>query len=429
MLYWMSRDQRARDNWALIHAQGVALERKEPLIVAFTLAHDFLNATLRHYSFMLEGLNGVSEALRAKGIPLYLLNGNPGEEILRFAARFGVGVLITDFDPLRIKRQWKDEVARTISIPFYEVDAHNIVPCWHASAKQEFAARTFRPRISGKLDEFLDPLPRLAKHPIPWGSDVPEIDWKSVINGLDVDRSVPPVTWITPGEAAANRHLKRFIRNKLPFYEANRNNPTLDGQSHLSPYLHFGQISAQRVALEVRALEATKTRDAFLEELIVRRELSDNFCLYNPAYDSVAAFPEWARRTLEEHRRDKQPYLYASNKLESAGTHDPLWNAAQMEMVTKGKMHGYMRMYWAKKILEWSPTPEEALSRAIRLNDRYELDGRDPSGYTGCAWAIGGVHDRAWFERPVFGKIRYMSYTASRHKFDVDGYIATIQNR
>jgi len=428
VLYWMSRDQRARDNWALIHAQRVALERKEPLVVAFSLAHDFLNATLRQYSFMFEGLRGVSEALRNKGIPFYLLYGKPGEEILRFVAQFGVAFLITDFDPLRIKRQWKEDVARVISIPFYEVDAHNIVPCWHASVKQEFAARTFRPRISGKLEEFLDRFPRLANHPIPWGRDIPEIDWKTVINTLTIDRSVAPVTWITPGEETANKSLKRFIKKKLPFYEEKRNKPEIDGQSNLSPYLHFGQISAQRVALEIRELEATKSREAFLEELIVRRELSDNFCFYNPAYDSAAAFPEWARRTLKEHGRDKRPYLYSSKELESASTHDPLWNAAQMEMVTAGKMHGYMRMYWAKKIFEWSETPEEALSRAILLNDRYELDGRDPSGYTGCAWAIGGVHDRAWFQRSVFGKLRYMSYNASRHKFNVDRYIATIQN-
>ena len=202
-----------------------------------------------------------------------------------------------------------------------------------------------------------------------------------------------------------------------------RNDPTREGQSDLSPYLHFGQIAAQRVALEVEGAPAgTKAKEAFLEELIVRRELSDNFCYYHPQYDSVACFPQWARKTLDEHHDDPREYLYTPAQFEQAQTHDDLWNAAQREMVQTGKMHGYLRMYWAKKILEWTSSPEEALKIAIYLNDRYELDGRDPNGYTGIAWSLGGVHDRAWAERKVFGKIRYMSYKGCKAKFDVAAY-------
>jgi deoxyribodipyrimidine photo-lyase len=221
--------------------------------------------------------------------------------------------------------------------------------------------------------------------------------------------------------------LGQFIAERLPGYDTDRNDPNRSGQSGLSPYLHFGQISAQRVALEVRKADARpEAKAAFLEELIVRRELSDNFCFYNPAYDSFEGFHSWAKATLNAHREDRRQFLYSLRQLEAGGSHDPLWNAAQKEMVATGKMHGYLRMYWAKKVLEWTPSPEEAIAIAIYLNDRYSLDGRDPNGYAGIAWSIGGVHDRAWGERPVFGKIRYMSYEGCRRKFGVDRYIKKV---
>jgi len=220
--------------------------------------------------------------------------------------------------------------------------------------------------------------------------------------------------------------LKRFIARKLSRYPDERNDPNKDAVSDLSPYLHFGQIAAQRVALEVRKT-GMKARDDFLEELIIRRELADNYCFYNQNYDSFQGFPEWAQKTLDEHRQDQREYLYALKRFESAQTHDDLWNAAQLEMVKRGKMHGYLRMYWAKKILEWTRSPEEAQKIALYLNDKYELDGRDPNGYVGVAWSIGGVHDRAWPSRPVFGKIRYMSYNGCRSKFNVPAYIDKIR--
>jgi deoxyribodipyrimidine photo-lyase len=227
-----------------------------------------------------------------------------------------------------------------------------------------------------------------------------------------------------PGEKAAAAILDHFLAKKLSAYESKRNDPTEDGVSNFSPYLHFGQISAQRVALEVQKKRVKKeSKDGFLEELIVRRELSDNFCFYNPDYDRFTGFPEWAQKTLNEHRGDKREYLYSLEQFEAGKTHDDLWNAAQMEMVHRGKMHGYLRMYWAKKILEWTASPEEALEVAILLNDKYELDGRDANGYVGIAWSVGGVHDRAWNERPIFGKVRYMSYGGCKRKFKVKTYI------
>ncbi len=249
--------------------------------------------------------------------------------------------------------------------------------------------------------------------------------WDRAIKTLKADTRITEVDWIVPGERAARRALKLFVEKKLGAYDATRNDPTLTGQSQLSPYLHFGHLSAQRVALAVQASSLPqRVKESYLEELIIRRELSDNFCLYTSRYDTFDSFPEWAQKTLNEHRKDKRPYVYTLHAFEGADTHDPLWNAAQREMVRKGKMHGYMRMYWAKKILEWTRSPEEALEYSIYLNDKYELDGRDPNGYAGIAWSIGGVHDRAWGARPIFGKIRYMSYNGCTSKFKVAEYIA-----
>jgi deoxyribodipyrimidine photo-lyase len=304
------------------------------------------------------------------------------------------------------------------------VDAHNLVPCWVASDKQEYGAYTIRPKISRTLPEFLEKFPGLQKQEITWGEPTAAIDWQGILSALSVDRTVSEVSWLQPGEQAAQRTLGNFLKNRLSSYPIERNDPTRNGQSNLSPYLHFGQIAAQRIALEVRdSAAAPKAKEAFLEELIVRRELADNFCFYNPHYDAFAGFPGWAQKTLEEHRSDPRDYLYSLEQFEEAQTHDNLWNAAQREMVKTGKMHGYLRMYWAKKILEWSNSPEEALDIAIYLNDRYELDGRDPNGYTGIAWSLGGVHDRAWGERKVFGKVRYMSYKGCKSKFDVAAYM------
>jgi len=426
VLYWMSRDQRAADNWALLYAQDQALARERPLVVVFALAPDFLDATLRHYQFMLDGLRETVSALHAKGIGFRLLEGDPPDTVARYAIDSAAAVLITDFDPLRIKRRWLADVAAAVAVPVFEVDAHNIVPCREASPKQEYAARTIRPKLNRLRDDFLTPFPALKRHPVkPPPASLKPPDFDGAMKRLTVNRSIGPVSSFKPGARAARQTVRDFVADRLADYpEANRD-PTVPGQSDLSPYLHFGQVAAQRAALDVLASGAPPAAiEAFLEQLIVRRELADNFCFYNPDYDTVAGFPAWARKTLDRHRGDTRATLYTPDALEQATTHDRLWNAAQREMVVRGKMHNYLRMYWAKKILEWTPSPEEALAITIRLNDRYELDGRDPNGYVGAAWSIGGVHDRPWGERPVFGTIRYMSYNGCRSKFSIDDYIA-----
>ncbi len=423
VLYWMSRDQRVDDNWALLYAQELAQQQASTLVVVYGLAPRFLQATVRQYNFLLDGLVQVERQLKKLQIPFMLLLGDPAQEVIQLTQTMKVAAIVTEFDPLRIKQQWQRQVSKAVSCRVIEVDAHNIVPCRVASTKQEFAAYTLRPKLHKVFDEYLTPFWPVQPQP----SSVQlfkAVDWKAVRQSLHVDRSVSIVDWCVPGEQAARTSLQQFIEQRLERYEVDRNNPTINAQSNLSPYLHFGQLSAQRIALDVQASGVNpSTVSTFLEELIIRRELSDNFCFYNSHYDAVDGFPAWAQKTLQEHSQDPRDYLYTQESFENGSTHDPLWNAAQRQMVLTGKMHGYMRMYWAKKILEWSPSPAQALSTAIYLNDKYQLDGRDPNGYAGIAWSIGGVHDRAWFDRPVFGKIRYMNYNGCKSKFDVDLYI------
>lgn len=422
VVYWMSRDQRVHDNWALLFAQEKALSNKQPLYVVFTLVPDFLEATQRQYDFMLKGLKQVETELRKFNIPFFLLLGSPEKEVPKFVKSNKISILITDFDPLKTKKEWKRKVSDKIKIPFYEVDAHNVIPCWIASDKEEFAAYTIRPKIHKLLPEFFEDYPQLKK--MKQSVDITTTDWEAAYSSLKINVDVKAVDWIKPGESEALNSLADFLDNRILLYDQQRNDPNKNAQSNLSPYLHFGQISAHRVLLNYQSkLNSLNMQDSFPEELIVRRELADNYCNYNKSYNSFDGFRNWAKQTLNEHRKDKREFVYSFEEFEKAKTHDKLWNAAQMEMVKTGKMHGYLRMYWAKKILEWTKNPENAIQTAIYLNDKYELDGRDPNGYTGIAWSIGGIHDRAWFDRPIFGKIRYMNYNGAKKKFDVSAYI------
>ncbi len=421
VIYWMSRDQRVQDNHALSHALSLAKDSTSELLVAFCLAPGFLGARWDAFAFMLQGIRSVGRQLVEAGIPFHLLQGEPGLQVAHLARELKAAAVVCDFDPLRIKSEWRSDLMAGCECTVSEVDAHNIVPCWLASPKREWAADTFRPKLKALLPSYLGELPAKIS---PTGGMVHEATgWEETLEklaGHEVGRSFP-----ASGEDAAREELSSFLRNRLEGYSLARNDPNRDGQSGLSPYLHFGQIAAQRVAVEVLATAApAQDKASFLEELTVRRELSDNFCHYEERYDSSECFPAWAKASLSEHESDRREYNYSLPELEQARTHDELWNAAQRQMTTTGKMHGYLRMYWAKKILEWSANAEEALRTAILLNDRYELDGRDPNGYAGLAWSLGGVHDRAWPSRPIFGKVRYMSLGGARSKFDVDKFIS-----
>ena len=429
VVYWMQRDQRAIDNWALLYAQERALAMHQPLLVVFCLVSGFLGAAIRQYGFMVRGLAVESRKFMRYNIPFILLQGLPQDVLPRFLVESGAGMIVTDFNPLHTPMEWKARLTGRVDIPFHEVDAHNIIPCRHISGNQEYAAFTLRKKVEKCLPEFLTEFPPLVKHPhFPDSREIIGIDWTEVMKSIHASRDVPEVDWLLPGESAASAALVDFIDERLEHYATARNFPGKHGQSDLSPYLHFGHLSAQRLALEVqRCNAAAGSRQAFLEELIVRRELADNFCLYNSNYDRFQGFPSWSQASLNQHRNDPREFCYTPEQFEEGRTHDPLWNAAQHQMVYTGKMHGYMRMYWAKKILEWTASPEDAMEIAIFLNDKYELDGRDPNGYAGIAWSIGGTHDRPWGDRKIFGMIRYMNYNGCKRKFDIEQYVKSVQ--
>lgn len=429
VLYWMQRAQRAKDNPALNVAIEIANELKKPVLVYFSLVPRSHHANLRHYQFLVEGLEDIRAGLKKRGVG-FLLRRYPDHSLLQLCSELRPCLIVGDENPLREAEERKTKVASQLQIPFWTVDADVVVPS-RLLGKEHYAARTIRPKIQAQLEKFLFSIKNPSAK-IPWKdhSRLPSLHTDDpLLEGFPVNRSVSPVTGFRGGSRAAVQALQFFLRVRLKGYAKNRNKPELHGTSQLSPYLHFGHIGPHTVALAVRSSAVpSQDRKAFLEELIVRRELAVNFVRFNADYEKFDSCEPWADLTLRLHIRDPRPSLYTESQLENAETHDPLWNAAQKQMVLTGWMHGYLRMYWAKKILEWSATPREAYEIAVRLNDRYELDGRDPGGYAGIAWAICGKHDRAWGpERPVFGKVRFMSYASTSRKFDSRAYIANVE--
>jgi len=424
ILYWMQQSQRAAWNPALEHAIARANERNLPVVVGFGLTDAYPGANLRHYAFMLQGLAETRSALERRGIAFVARRGSPDRVAAELAA--DAAAVVTDRGYMPAQARWRTAVAAAVPVSMEEVEGDVVVPVDRVSEKEEYAARTIRPKLHRLRDAYLRPMtPASVKR----RADRLRLDgevWRrpeDLLDRLDIDRSVAPSTVFRGGTSEAERRLDRFVASKLAHYPDRRNDPTLDFQSGLSPYLHFGQISPVAVALAVRASDAPRAAvDAFLEELIVRRELSMNFAARNPDCCAYAALPDWARATLGAHARDRREHVYDEARWEAAATQDPYWNAAQREMIRTGKMHNYMRMYWGKKILEWSRSPEEAFGIALRLNDKYELDGRDPNSCAGVAWCF-GKHDRPWTRRPVFGTVRYMNAAGLDRKFDMRDYV------
>ena len=426
ILYWMQASQRAEYNHALEYAIARGNELGLPVVVFFGLIDRFPDATLRHYRFMLEGLGEVRESLAERGILFVTRHIPPARGVVELSRR--AALVVCDRGYLRIQRAWRAAAAGRIRCPLVQVESDVVVPVETASPKEEYAAMTIRPKIRSRLDEYLVPMRKSKVRRSSLHLKFETMDLADLDAALEVVRTGKrpgPTPFYRGGFKEAKRRLDSFIRGGLDHFEDLRNDPGVDNLSHMSPYLHFGQISPLYIALRVRRAGGPGV-EAYLEELVVRRELSMNFVLYNDSYDSLDGLPDWCRKTLKAHERDEREYIYGGKELERFETHDPYWNAAQKEMVLTGKMHGYMRMYWGKKIIEWSRTPEEAFSTALRLNNRYELDGRDPNGFTGVAWCF-GKHDRPWRERPVFGTIRYMNDRGLRRKFDIDRYVRRIE--
>lgn len=430
VLYWMQASQRTRYNHALEHAIRRANEHKLPLIVGFGLMDDYPEANLRHYAFMVQGLADVHAALQQRGIKFVVRHGSPPNVALVLAR--DAAWTVCDRGYLRHQKRWRNELADGAVCPVEQVESDVVVPVEVASQKAEFAARTIRPKILRFRNTYIKALRPVRPHKtsrrlkVATDTDIEVADPERALAQLKLDRTVSRVCHFEGGEKAAHRRLDEFMRTKLDSYKEGRREPSVDGTSTLSPYLHFGQISPVEIALRVQASDAPEAdREAFLEELIVRRELAVNFVHYKPNYDQFDALPAWSRKTLLEHRNDRRNPVYSRRELESAQTYDVYWNAAQREMNATGFMHNALRMYWGKKILEWKRTPEEAFEEVLYLNNRQFLCGRDPASYANVAW-IFGLHDRPWQERRVFGTVRYMNDSGLKRKFDMQAYIDRI---
>ncbi len=430
IIYWIQQSQRADYNHAMEYAIDKANELNKPLISVFVITKNYPEANIRHYHFMLEGLIELNESLKNKGIKLITLIGEPDKELINISDI--ASLIVTDRGYLKIQKRWRKNVAQNIKCKLTQIESDVIVPVEVTSNKEEYMARTIRPKIKKNLDEYLAPLKQrvLNKKTINLNYKTDNMikitTVREIEDQLSIKRNVKISKCLKGGNKNAKKYLDDFINNKLILYNEFKNDPSKNIQSNMSPYLHFGQISPLYIAFRINNTKIIG-KETFLEELIIRRELSFNFIHYNKNYDKFSCLPDWAKKTLIEHKSDAREYIYTIEQLERALTHDKYWNAAQNEMIITGKMHGYMRMYWGKKILEWTPTPEEAFNIAKYLNNKYSLDGRDPNSYTGVAWGF-GKHDRAWKEREIFGKVRYMNYNGLRRKFNMDKYLRKIEN-
>lgn len=421
----MQASQRAEFNHALEFAVDQSNTYNQPLITVFCLLDNYPRANISHYRFMLQGLLEVKESLTKRGIGFVVHQNDPTSIIPSLGE--DASLVVVDRDYQRNQNQWRQNVADSIDCPLIQVESNVTVPIETVSQKEEYSAGTIRPKINRLIDNYLIPLRkrRVKNRYKEIGiDDIDFTDIENVVKDLRIKSRKPQDIRLQGGISSARQTLKNFIRNDLAVFGTLRNDPAYDRLSNMSPFLHFGQISPLEIALEILKTNSPGT-DSYLEELIIRRELGVNFVFYNENYDNIECLPNWAKETLDLHALDPREYVYTFRDLEQANTHDSYWNTAQREMVKYGKMHGYMRMYWGKKILEWSDSPEEAYRTCVTLNDKYELDGRDPNGYSGVAWCF-GKHDRAWKEREIFGKVRYMNANGLRRKFNIEEYVRRI---
>ncbi|MCP9237686.1 deoxyribodipyrimidine photo-lyase [Lewinella sp. JB7] len=431
VIYWMQESMRAYENPALEYAVRWANDLDKACIVVFTLIDDFPEANLRHYTFLLEGLKEVADRLAERDLRFVLLHGPRVDKITAFAADAACAV-VTDRAYLRHERAWRSGAAEKLDIPLVQVEGDLVVPLETASDKREYAARTIRRQIMERVDDFAGEVseskPKHESKRLHVRNDLEFGTVDGLLEQLKIDRSVPPSPDFTGGTRAARKRLTAFLRSGLDGYADGRRDPVADATSHMSPYLHFGHISPCEILRKVRGASAPREDiDAYVEELIVRRELAHNFVYYTPDdYDSLKALPDWASETLEKHKSDDRPDHYTREQLENGETADEAWNASMREMRVRGFLPNYMRMYWGKQIIRWTNTPDYAHKTALYLNNKYFLGGRDPNSFTNILWLF-GLHDRAWTEREVFGKVRMLSKGGLESKFDVKAYIERVE--
>jgi deoxyribodipyrimidine photo-lyase len=428
VLYWMQQSQRAAFNPALEAAIAAGNRLGLPVLVGFGLTDLYPEANARHYAFMLEGLAETARNLQARGIAFVIRHGTPDEVAVTLANR--AAMVVCDRGYLRPQKQWRSRVAADAKRRVLQVEGDVVVPVDMVSKKPEIGARTLRPKLLRLREDFLHPLacerPSIPPNQLELRSDVDLSNIPALIAQLRIDRSIAPVSAFRGGETEARRRLRGFVAHRLDQYAAARAHLGEPQVSTLSPYLHFGQISPVEIALAVREAKTdANDRASYLDELVIRRELSTNFVNCEPRYDRYDALPDWARRTLAAHRTDWRQHLYDYGELAQAETHDPYWNAAMREMLATGYMHNHMRMYWGKKVLEWSLSPEDGYATLVRLNNTYFLDGRDANSYANVGWVF-GLHDRPWPERPIFGTVRYMNAAGLKRKTDIEAYVRRV---
>ncbi|MET0407579.1 MAG: deoxyribodipyrimidine photo-lyase [Hyphomicrobium sp.] len=427
VLYWMQQSQRESSNPALEIAIAEANRLGLPVLVGFGLTASYPDANARHYTFMLEGLKDVRDALTKRNIGFEVHLGSPDEIALKLARH--AAMVVCDRGYLRHQKEWRSNVAKLAGRRVIQVEGDVLVPVDLVSGKAEIAARTIRPKILKLREDFLVPLervtPKVAALPVSLQS-IDIVDIPALISKLNADRNIGPTRRFKGGTERAKRRLAAFVGETLQNYAEGRREPANEQVSFLSAYLHFGQISPLEIALAVQEADApVNDRKSYLDELIIRRELAMNFVEHQADYDSYSCLPQWAKDTLHLHRTDHRPHTYSDEQLARAETHDPYWNAAMKEMRYTGYMHNHMRMYWGKKILEWSSDPEQAFRTALTLNNRYFLCGRDANSYANIAWCF-GLHDRPWPERPIFGKVRSMTASGLERKVDIDAYVRRV---
>lgn len=426
VVYWMQASQRSECNHALEYSIEKANELHLPLVVVLVLIPEYPNAGNRHYAFMIRAIPELKRKIEERGASFILRTGNPVEEIVELASN--AACLIIDRGYLRFQRKWRFDIAVRVKCSMIQIESDIVVPVETAMHKEAYNARSLRLRIQQVFRKFLC---KPQEHECINKSGFK--DWDSVdMTELTKLKSFLPSPEILNSEIVsfsgtekAKERLENFISNKLDRYAIDRNDPLTGCVSGMSVYLHFGQISPVYIACEILK-SGSPGINAYLEELVIRRELSINFVFYNPLYDRYECLPAWAVKSLQNHASDPREYQYDSESFESGKTHDPYWNAIQKRMVRDGTMHGYMRMYWGKKILEWSENPQSAFKTAIYLNDKYQMDGRDPNGYAGIAWCF-GKHDRPWKTRQILGSIRSMTNDGLKRKFDLSAYIRSIE--
>ena len=427
-------NRRVESNHALAHAATLANELHLPVLFYEGLTCTYPYANDRLHTFVLEGVAETERraAEMGMGYVFYLRQRrrDPNDVVYRLAE--DAAAVVTDDYPSFIAKQHNARVPQKIGVAYFAVDSSCVVPM-NNFVKREYAAYTIRPKIHKLLAEHLKPVGpiRLGNR---WRHAKTRFHTRVTANNLsglvaasEIDHAVPPSQTVRGGRAAAEKRLHHFLRHSLRRYAREKNEPSAHATSGLSSYLHFGHISSLEVALAAHRYAAAHKviAEEFLEELIVRRELAFNFARFSGP-SSLDDLPEWARANMKKHARDRRPYLYSREQFERAETHDALWNAAQKQMLIEGHIHGYYRMYWGKKIIEWSATYQEAFDTMVRIHDRYALDGRDPNTYTNILWCF-GLHDRPWPARPVFGTMRYMSLDGMKRKTQVADYIQEIE--